>query len=108
MVLAIGVLISLASKVHRGAGATVCDVDSGVTLDHLDLKAAIVAGVNTVDPTTPTSFGDDDGHGTYTAGIMVARGTDIWGVAPGASLLVAKAMTGEKACLPPYALSNDH
>jgi thermitase len=78
----------------RGAGITLCDVDSGIMASHPDLHAAIIGGINTSDATTPTAFSDDEGHGTYTAGIMVARGADIWGVAPGASLLVAKAVTG--------------
>jgi thermitase len=77
----------------RGAGVTVCDVDSGIMLTHPDLQSAIVGGSNTSDATTPSSFADDGGHGTFTAGIMVARGADVWGVAPGASLLVAKAIT---------------
>jgi subtilisin family serine protease len=78
----------------RGAGVRICDVDSGITVTHPDLTAAIVGGSNTADATTPASYADDGGHGTYTAGIMVARGTEIWGVAPGASLLVDKAVTG--------------
>jgi subtilisin family serine protease len=77
---------------NRGAGTRVCAIDTGVMLDHPDLKDAIIGGINTADATAPASFGDDVGHGTFTAGIMVARGTHIWGVAPGASLLVAKGL----------------
>jgi subtilisin family serine protease len=76
----------------RGAGITICDADSGVMLNHPDLKGAITGGINTASATTPESYGDDDGHGTWTAGIMVARGNDVWGVAPGASLFVAKVL----------------
>ena len=78
----------------RGAGVTVCDVDSGVMASHPDLTDAIVGGTNTANAMTPGNYADDDGHGTYTAGIMVARGKKIWGVAPGASLLVAKVLNG--------------
>jgi subtilisin family serine protease len=74
----------------RGAGITICDADTGVMTDHPDLASAIVGGVSTVSPATPDVYADDLGHGTWTAGIMVARGKRIWGVAPGASLLVAK------------------
>jgi subtilisin len=77
---------------NRGAGTRVCAIDTGVMTDHPDLKDAIIGGINSADATAPTSFGDDVGHGTFTAGIMVARGKDIWGVAPGASLLVAKGL----------------
>lgn len=76
----------------RGAGTTVCDADSGVMVDHPDLKDAIVGGLNTANPALPSSYGDDEGHGTYTAGIIAARGKDIWGVAPGSSLLIAKVL----------------
>ena len=77
---------------NRGAGISVCDVDSGAMVDHPDLKGAIIGGINTADATAPSSYADDEGHGTYTAGIILARGKKIWGVAPGASLLVAKAL----------------
>lgn len=76
----------------RGAGVRVCDVDTGMMLTHPDLREAIAGGTNTANPAAPDTYADDAGHGTYTAGIMVARGVDIWGVAPGASLLVAKAL----------------
>jgi subtilisin family serine protease len=76
----------------RGAGVTICDADTGIMLDHPDLKSAIAQGENTADAPAHQSYADDDGHGTWTAGLMVARGTEIWGVAPGASLLVAKVL----------------
>lgn len=76
----------------RGAGITICDADTGITIDHPDLRPAITQGGDMTSPTAPQSYADDDGHGTWTAGIMVARGTDIWGVAPAASLLVAKVL----------------
>jgi major intracellular serine protease len=77
----------------RGAGTTVCDADTGAMIAHPDLKDAIVGGLNTANPALPSSFSDDAGHGTFTAGIIAARGKDIWGVAPGASLLVAKVLS---------------
>lgn len=79
----------------RGAGVRVCDVDSGVMVNHPDLAGALAGGVNTVDAATPQLYADDTGHGTYTAGIILARGTDIWGVAPSASLLVAKVLSSD-------------
>lgn len=76
----------------RGAGTTICDADTGVMVDHPDLQGAVVQGLSTANPTAPAAYNDDDGHGTWTAGLMVARGKQVWGVAPGASLLVAKVL----------------
>jgi subtilisin family serine protease len=59
---------------------------------HPDLANAIAGGLDSADPAAPTAYADDDGHGTWTAGLLVARGAQIWGVAPGATLLVAKVL----------------
>jgi subtilisin family serine protease len=86
----------------QGAGITICDADTGITIDHPDLRTAITQGEDMTNPTAPWSYADDDGHGTWTAGIMVARGSRIWGVAPAASLLVAKVLkhgTGEAVAI---------
>jgi subtilisin family serine protease len=76
----------------RGAGTVICDADTGAMADHPDLQGAVLQGINTADASGPAAFIDDNGHGTWTAGLMVARGKQVWGVAPGASLLVAKVL----------------
>ncbi|RYZ42585.1 MAG: peptidase S8 [Myxococcaceae bacterium] len=97
-----------------GAGIKVCVIDSGWDSKHPELKAAYVGGIDYVD-------GDDDptdqsealgvvtvggGHGTHVAGTLLAQfgsgsgarvgpGQDpngVVGVAPGASLLVARVL----------------
>ncbi|SFB35568.1 Serine protease, subtilisin family [Cohnella sp. OV330] len=54
-------------------------VDTGVQLDHPDLKGRLVAGTNIVDPSAPPE--DDVGHGTHVAGIIAAEVNNNEGVA---------------------------
>lgn len=57
-------------------------LDSGVDVNHPDLKNRLVPGTNTVNPLKSTR--DDDGHGTHVAGIGGAisnNGTGVAGVA---------------------------
>lgn len=83
-----------------GAGVRIGIVDTGVDLTHEDLASQVVASTNCIgskgDPSRCTGSGQDDqGHGTHVAGIAAAakdNGTGIAGVAPGARLLVAKAL----------------
>lgn len=75
----------------RGAGVRICSVDTGAAAIP-DLAPAIVGGANLVDVTTPTVWTDDQGHRTFTSSEMVARGSVLDGVAPGAALVVAKVL----------------
>jgi len=75
-----------------GAGVRVGSIDSGVDATNPDLAGKIVAWRDFVG-NGPTPY-DDNGHGTHTIGTMVggdANGAPI-GVAPGAKVLVAKAL----------------
>lgn len=68
-------------------------VDSGIDLNHPDLKARIVAGMNIIEPKKPPM--DDNGHGTHVAGIAAAtagNGIGVAGVAPNCSLMPVKAL----------------
>jgi bacillopeptidase F len=75
---------------HRGAGAVVALLDSGVDAAHVDLAGRFRGGANSwFDPAgrhaTPH---DTDGHGTQAAGLLVGeRGL---GVAPAATWIAAK------------------
>ncbi|HEY8342136.1 MAG TPA: S8 family peptidase [Calditerricola sp.] len=54
-------------------------VDTGVDLDHPDLRGQLVPGRNIVNPAAPPQ--DDQGHGTHVAGIIAARTNNHRGVA---------------------------
>jgi serine protease AprX len=76
-----------------GGGVVVCVVDSGVDLDHPDLRGVELRGwrdsINGIEEPY-----DDEGHGTAMTGIIVSDG-GLDGVAKGVELLVAKAINDE-------------
>lgn len=57
---------------------TIAIVDTGVDLDHPDLKDNLVPGANLVSPGKPPD--DDNGHGTSVAGVIAAAGNNGIGV----------------------------
>jgi len=60
--------------VKEQTALTIALVDTGVDLDHPDLKDNLVEGVNLVRPgETPE---DDNGHGTSVAGVLAATGNN--------------------------------
>ena len=79
---------------YRGLGIKVAVVDTGIDRAHPDFSGRIVAGASFVDG----DFQDDNGHGTHvasiTAGTGVAQGNRYVGVAPEASLYVARVLDG--------------
>lgn len=71
----------------RGAGVLIAVVDTGVDLEHPDLKDQVVAGLSVVGEGEPD---DKHGHGSLIAGIAAAtadNGEGIAGVAPDARIL---------------------
>ncbi|MGH9152190.1 MAG: S8 family serine peptidase [Acidimicrobiales bacterium] len=86
-----------------GQGVRIGIVDTGVDLTHEDLAGKVVASTNCIgsngDPGRCSgSARDDHGHGTHVAGIAAAakdNGVGIAGVAPGAELVVAKALAAD-------------
>ena len=77
----------------NGEGVVVCVVDSGVDLEHPDLRGVELRGwrdsINGIEEPY-----DDEGHGTAMTGIIVSDG-GLDGVAKGVDLLVAKAINDE-------------
>ncbi|MBI2604568.1 MAG: S8 family peptidase [Deltaproteobacteria bacterium] len=83
--------------VNRGAGVTVCVVDTGVQPDHPDLAANIAGGENFVfkkGTINPSAWADDNGHGTHVSGTIAALDNTIGvvGVAPEAKIFATKVL----------------
>jgi serine protease len=73
----------------RGAGVVVAIVDTGVDLEHPDLKANILPGWDFIDDDNTAQ--DIAGHGTHVAGLVAANGL-VKGVAPNAKLLPVRVL----------------
>jgi subtilisin family serine protease len=81
-----------AHRIATGKGVRVAVVDTGVDVDHPDLRGRIARVGNFVDR-GERSF-TSDAHGTAVAGVIAARANNevgIVGVAPGAEVLALKA-----------------
>ncbi|MGH2978608.1 MAG: S8 family serine peptidase [Solirubrobacterales bacterium] len=80
-----------AAGVHAPSAAAVAVLDTGIDLTHSDLVAR--AGANCVG-TGAGSPADDEGHGTYVAGVIGARndGAGLVGVAPGTEMYAVKVL----------------
>ena len=78
-----------------GSGVGVATIDSGITASHDDLTSQRVAHFADFVNALPSPY-DDYGHGTHVAGIIVGNGYDSGGarkgLAPGANLVVLKAL----------------
>ncbi|WP_235548762.1 S8 family serine peptidase [Paenibacillus sp. Soil522] len=64
--------------VRENKELTIAIVDTGVDLDHPDLKDNLVPGANLFSPGEPPE--DDNGHGTSVAGVIAAAGNNGIGV----------------------------
>lgn len=75
---------------------TVAVIDSGVDLDHPDLKGALVGGTNIVNSSLPPT--DNNGHGTHVAGLVGALTDNHVGVssiAKQVKIMPVKVLDGE-------------
>jgi serine protease len=83
-----------------GAGVIIGVVDTGVDLQHQDLAGKVLAttdcvGSGGVEASCSGSGQDDNGHGTHVSGLAAAdtnNALGVAGLAPGAKLVVAKAL----------------
>ena len=78
-----------------GTGVTVGIIDTGIDTNNPDLTGAVVTGQRFLNQgqDVGVDIEDDNGHGTHTAGIITSDGIDApLGVAPGATLVVIKAL----------------
>jgi serine protease len=81
-----------------GCGATIAVVDTGVDLDHPDLRGHLVPGIDLVDGDDEPD--DENGHGTHVAGIAAAiadNGIGIAGAAPCARIMPVRVLDADGA-----------
>lgn len=76
-----------------GTGKTAWIIDSGVDLDHPDLKVDVARSISYVTRGKNTPD-DGNGHGTHVAGTVAAlnNGTDVVGVAAGATVVAVRVL----------------
>jgi len=82
--------------VDKRSSVTIAVIDTGVDVDHEDLKDSIVAGYDFVNQDDNPD--DDNGHGTHVAGIAAAitnNGKGIAGVAGGAKIMPVKVLNAK-------------
>jgi len=82
-----------ASTAREASAARVAVLDTGIDIDHPDLR--VTSGTNCITP--GASPDDDDGHGTHVAGTIAAanEGAGVVGVAPGTPLAAVKVLDGD-------------
>ncbi|MHA2134609.1 MAG: S8 family serine peptidase [Candidatus Thorarchaeota archaeon] len=90
---------------YDGSGITVAVIDSGADGDHTDLDGQIIGfrdminNQDDLEPSDGISSYDDNGHGTAVSWLVAGNGDasagEYTGMAPGAELLVIKALDAE-------------
>lgn len=67
------------NQVNKNESVIIAIIDTGVDLEHPDLKANLIPGINLIQSDVPPN--DDNGHGTNVAGVIAAVGNNSKGVA---------------------------
>jgi major intracellular serine protease len=81
-------------KGEKGKGVVVAILDTGIDMNHPDLKDNIIGGKNFTPEGWSSDFTDRNGHGTHVAGTIaaVSKESGVVGVAPEAKLLIGKVL----------------
>jgi serine protease len=66
-------------SITKGGSGVVAVLDTGVMANHPDLAGRVLAGYDFVN--NDTNAADDNGHGTWVAGIIAAKANDGYGIA---------------------------
>ena len=84
-------------KGETGEGIVVAVLDTGIDLNHPDLKGNIIDGRNFTGEGRRDDYSDGNGHGTHVAGTIagVMNGSGVIGVAPDAKLLICKVLDSQ-------------
>ena len=84
-----------AHSITKGTGIKVAILDTGIDMNHEDLKDNYKGGYNVISPGSPPI--DGHGHGTHVAGTIAARDNNLGviGVAPEADLYSIKVLTDD-------------
>lgn len=79
-------------SLSQGEGVKIAVIDTGCDLDHEDLKANMLSGINFVEKNKDPY--DENGHGSHTAGTIAAvnNGGGMVGVAPKSKIIPVKAL----------------
>lgn len=79
-------------RVTKGAGVKVAVLDTGIALNHPDLREGVVKAKDFT--RSKSGPGDQQGHGTHCAGVIGARenATGVVGVAPECGFLIGKVL----------------
>ena len=80
---------------NQGAGALVCDLDSGVDPNHLDLIGKVDLSKSASFVAEEDGIVDRDGHGTAVSALIATRGIGMASTAPDAVLCQVKVLNGD-------------
>jgi major intracellular serine protease len=84
------------AKGEKGEGTVVAILDTGIDINHPELKDRIIGGRNFTGG-SKDNFDDDNGHGTHVAGTIAAieNESGVVGVAPQTKLLICKVLDAQ-------------
>lgn len=79
---------------EKGEGVVIAILDTGIDINHPDLKDRIIGGRNFTSEGNVDDFHDGNGHGTHVAGTIGASedGSGVIGIAPKCKLLICKVL----------------